>query len=215
MMRWWNARTFRVPVLFAALALLLTACPEDPPEVVDDDDVVDEPADGFLTLSTGSTGGTYFPLGGAIAGVWSGELPGVNVSTQATGASVENLRLLDAGEVDIGWAVNGVAATAFEGTGEFEGEPIDDLHVLGNIYAEVMQVVARADTGIETIDDMAGHPRCGVAVVDGTATAGDAVRADHARRAGEPERHLLDVDPSLVWKVDRAGALGDGRTLVE
>ena len=152
MMRWWNAGMVRVPVLVAAVALLLTACPEDPEEVVDEPD-----ADVFLTLSTGSTGGTYFPLGGAIAGVWSGELAGVNVSTQATGASVENLRLLEAGEVDIGWAVNGVALDAFEGTGEFEGEQMDDLMVLGNIYAEVMQVVARADTGIETIDDMAGQ----------------------------------------------------------
>jgi uncharacterized protein len=139
---------FRVPVLVAAVALLLTACPEDP-------EVVDEPAEVFLTMATGSTGGTYFPLGGAMAGVWTGEIDGVRVSTQATGASVENLRLLQAGELELIMAVNGVAADALEGTGEFEGEE-HDFTFLGNVYAEVTQVIARADSGIESVEDMAG-----------------------------------------------------------
>jgi hypothetical protein len=105
---------------------------------------------------------------------------------------VENLRLLEAGEVDIGWAVNGVAVDAFEGTGEFEGEAMDDLMVIGNIYAEVMQVVARADTGIETIDDMAGHR-----VAIGPPGSGTEVLA----------RQLLELlhptlDPDGLWSVE-------------
>ena len=127
---------------------------EDEEEEVDDDPPADVDAQA-LTLGTGSTGGTYFPLGGAIAGVWNGHVDGASVSTQATGASVENVRLLQAGELNLAMAVNGVAADAYAGEGEFEGEDID-LAVLGNVYGEVMQVVARADAGIETIDDMDG-----------------------------------------------------------
>ena len=162
--------------LLALAALALAACeeaveevdevdaveetPDDDVDEDPDDDVVEdpdpEPGDMNLTLGTGSTGGTYFPLGGAIAGVWSGEVDGVNVSTQATGASVENVRLISAGELDLAMAVNGVAADAFAGEGEFEGED-HNWNALGNVYGEVMQVVARADAGIETIADMEGQ----------------------------------------------------------
>lgn len=168
--------------LLAIAALALAACAEDAEDVadVDDDDDVDEveeepdddpddepedepedepapePGDMALTLGTGSTGGTYFPLGGAIAGVWSGEVDGVSVSTQATGASVENVRLISAGELDLAMAMNGVAADAFASAGEFEGEE-HTWNALGNVYGEVMQVVARADAGIETIADMEGQ----------------------------------------------------------
>ncbi|QBI19414.1 TAXI family TRAP transporter solute-binding subunit [Egibacter rhizosphaerae] len=128
---------------------------EEPDDEEPDDE---EPAadEAHLTLGTGSTGGTYYPLGGAIAGVWSTEIDGVNVSTQATGASVENARLITAGELDVGMAVNGVAADAYAGEGEFEGED-HDFNIVGNVYGEVMQVVAREDSGIETIADMEGQ----------------------------------------------------------
>ncbi|MFS8513092.1 MAG: TRAP transporter substrate-binding protein, partial [Planifilum fulgidum] len=59
-----------------------------------------------LSLATGSTGGTYYPLGGAIANVWNKNVEGVNVTAQATGASVENLALLARGEAHLAMAVN-------------------------------------------------------------------------------------------------------------
>lgn len=139
----------------AAAALVLAACNGD--DVADDP--VDEPAadaPGFLTMATGSTGGTYFPLGGAMAGVWNDNLDNVRIGTQSSGASVENLRLLDAGEVQLVMAVNGVATTAIAGEGAFEEDGPLDFAFLGNIYAEVTQIVARADAGIESIEDMAG-----------------------------------------------------------
>jgi uncharacterized protein len=161
-------RPLRLAAAVAASALLLTACNGngngDDVEVDDADPTADETeddeeaADGdrpdFLTLATGSTGGTYFPLGGAMAGVWNDNIEDLRVSTQSSGASVDNLQLLDAGEVELIMAVNGVAADAMEGEGDF-GEPLD-FAFLGNIYGEVMQVVAHGDSGIESIEDMEG-----------------------------------------------------------
>lgn len=220
-------RTVRLLAVLGVMALLLTACPEedvavddpdpdpdepevDEPEDVDDDDDgeieaadpdVDaaDPDTQFLTLGTGSTGGTYFPLGGAIAGVWTGELDGVQVSTQATGASVENLRLLAGGELDLAMAVNGVAADAYEGTGEFEGEDIDVM-ALGNVYGEVMQVVARADAGIETIDDMDG-----MRIAIGPPGSGTEVLARQLL-----EYHDIDPDNDIESFSDTFGDAADG-----
>jgi hypothetical protein len=141
-----------VPAALAALALT-TACAPD------GDGNGDDPGDSGVVsdmrLATGSTGGTYFPLGGGMAQVWTNEIEGLRVSTQATGASVENLRLLQAGEVELIMAVNGVAVDAYNGVNTFEGEE-HDFVALGNVYGEVMQVIARADAGVETIEDLAG-----------------------------------------------------------
>lgn len=114
-----------------------------------------------LTMGTGSTGGTYFPLGGAMQGVWNDndDATGVRVSTQSSGASVENLQLLGNGEVDMMMAINGTAESAFEGDLEAEdGQAVDpgDIQFLGNVYGEVTQIVATADSGIESVEDMQG-----------------------------------------------------------
>ncbi|MQA04922.1 MAG: TAXI family TRAP transporter solute-binding subunit [Streptosporangiales bacterium] len=112
---------------------------------------------GQLTMATGSTGGTYFPLGGEIAQKWTSEIKGVNVSTQASGASVENLKLLDQGEVDLIMAINGLSSQASEGKGaEFEGKPVEDIVSLGNVYHEVYQMVASKKSGIKTFADLKG-----------------------------------------------------------
>ncbi len=54
-----------------------------------------------LTLATGGTSGVYFPLGGAIGQVLSAKSNGaLSITAQATGASGENMRLVEAGDVD-------------------------------------------------------------------------------------------------------------------
>ncbi|WP_199036886.1 TAXI family TRAP transporter solute-binding subunit [Glycomyces salinus] len=108
-----------------------------------------------MVLGTGSVGGTYYPLGGGIAQMWSGAIDGLRVSTQATGASVENIKLLQDDEIQLAMSINGTATQAVNGEGDFEGEEIE-LAFLGNIYPEVMQIVATADSGIETVTDLAG-----------------------------------------------------------
>jgi uncharacterized protein len=141
----------RLGGVLAAMTLVVAGCGDDDGDTTADDGE----APPFLTMATGSTGGTYFPLGGAMAQIWSNEIDGLRVSTQATGASVENLRLLAAEEVDLIMAVNGVAATALAGEGDFAGED-HDITFLGNVYGEVNQIVARADAGISTIEDLEG-----------------------------------------------------------
>jgi hypothetical protein len=131
----------------AALAMVAAGCGDDGGGDV-------------LTFGTGSTGGTYFPLGGAMAGVWNDndDATGVRISTQSSGASVENLQLLGNGEVDLMMAVNGTAETALAGELDADGETVDpgDIQFLGNVYGEVTQIVATASSGIESIEDMAG-----------------------------------------------------------
>lgn len=109
-----------------------------------------------LLFATGGTAGTYYPLGGAIAQVWNEKVPGVHVTVQATGASVENIRLLSKGEADLALAVNNVADDAYNGKGEFKDKPVKNFQAVGIVYPEVIQVIVRADSDLKTIADLKG-----------------------------------------------------------
>ncbi len=55
-----------------------------------------------LTMGTGGTAGTYYPFGGAMSQIISDNSNGtVNITAQSTGASIENINLLAAGDVDL------------------------------------------------------------------------------------------------------------------
>ncbi len=109
-----------------------------------------------LLMGTGSQGGTYFPLGAEMANVWNEHIDSINVTSTESGASVENLAKISRGEFDLGMSVNLPAVDAYEGTGEFAGNAVDNFAFIGHIYPEVMQIVTREATGVATIADLAG-----------------------------------------------------------
>ncbi|MBU9711456.1 TAXI family TRAP transporter solute-binding subunit [Evansella tamaricis] len=141
-------KIFSMFALLIASALVLAACGGD--------DGVDL---GNLQLGTGSTGGTYYPLGGEMATVINNNIEGYedfDLSAVASGASVENLSEIGQGGFELGMTVHLPALDALNGEGDFEGGSIDNFGFMGHIYPEVMQIVTPADSGIETIADLAG-----------------------------------------------------------
>lgn len=111
-----------------------------------------------LTMATGGVAGTYFPLGGVMAQVISERSGVVNITAQATGASVENVNLVDMGEADLALVQNDIAYFAFTGSGipSFEGNQITNFRAIANLYPEVLHVVAQADLGVESMADLLG-----------------------------------------------------------
>ncbi|MGB4338325.1 MAG: TAXI family TRAP transporter solute-binding subunit [Bacillota bacterium] len=110
----------------------------------------------YLILATGGTAGTYYPLGGAIANIANKRIPGMNMTAQATGASVENMRLVSSGEVDLAIVQNDVAYQAYNGEEAFAGKPIKNFGVVSALYPEVIQFVVAADGPIKTWEDVKG-----------------------------------------------------------
>ncbi len=110
-----------------------------------------------LVMGTGSTGGTYFALGGAMANAINDKLADqkITITAQSTGASVENVNLINAGEMDLGIAMNNVAANAFDGVGAFS-TPVTNVSSIGVVYNEVYQIVANASTGAKNVEDLKG-----------------------------------------------------------
>lgn len=145
----------------------------------------------FLSIATGGTSGTYYPLGGDIANLFNTTIPDVKANAQATGGTAENLRLINAGDAELGTVQNDVSAYAFEGTDSFDGEVIDTFSVVTSLYPEVVQLVARADAGIDTIKDLAGKR-----VSVGAAGSGTYFNAVHMLEAAGMS--LDDIDEQFL-----------------
>lgn len=104
-------------------------------------------------LGTGSQGGTYYPLGGELANIWNDHLDGSFTNTE-TGASVENLATMRDDEMDLGMTVHVPANEAINGEGDFDDEPVDNVAFIGHIYPEIVQIITRENTDIESIEDI-------------------------------------------------------------
>jgi TRAP transporter TAXI family solute receptor len=114
-------------------------------------------AGSFVNVLTGSTGGVYYPLGVALAGVIGKAMPSLKTSVQATKGSVENLNLLEAERGDIAFTLGDSLADAWKGNADagFKS-PLKKLRGIAAIYPNYIHVVARADSGIRTLADLKG-----------------------------------------------------------
>ena len=111
----------------------------------------------FLSIATGGTGGTYYPLGGAMAKIFNENIPGVNANAQSTGASAENVNLVAQGEAELAFVQNDVTYYAWTATETFADKtPVTHIRGMAMLYPEVIQVIATKDSGITSIEDLRG-----------------------------------------------------------
>lgn len=109
-----------------------------------------------LILATGGTSGTYYPYGGAMAQIFNTKIPKMNVTAQATGASAENIKLVNKGEAELAIVQNDVMDYAYKGIDIFNGEKFQNFRTIATLYPEVVQIIVSPDSGINTVADMKG-----------------------------------------------------------
>lgn len=110
----------------------------------------------FLTIATGGTAGTYFPLGGALAEIWNKNIAKMNANATATGASAANIAMLAKGEVDVIFVQNDAAYYALNDLEIYKGKGTKNIRGLACLYNETVQLVALQDSGIKTVKDLKG-----------------------------------------------------------
>ncbi len=109
-----------------------------------------------LTMGTGGTAGVYYPLGGAISQVLSSKSDGAySVTAQTTGASGENMRLIEAKEVDLAILQNDIAHAAYNGLAPFKNK-LENVRAIARLYPEYVHVVASKDSGVMKLEDFKG-----------------------------------------------------------
>ena len=127
-----------------------------------------EASAGQVTIATGNSTGVYYVLGGGIASLMSAKTK-LKATAAETGASVQNIQQLAAGQYDIAFSLADTAADAIAGKGAFK-EP-QKVQALGRIHSNYTQVVVRKASGIKTLEDMkgkrisTGSPKSGTEVI--------------------------------------------------
>lgn len=108
-----------------------------------------------MSIATGTTGGVYYPLGGALANFLSRGIPGMSATAEVTGGSVANFQLLGAGRVGMLFGQVDAAVDAITGAGPFRGRAVP-ARAIAVLYTNRMQIVTTAATGIRTVADLRG-----------------------------------------------------------
>ena len=137
-------------LMAAALLLALAGCGSAKPAAPAAGKV-----DADYIYATGGTGGTYYPLGGAISGIIN-KYTGSNITVNSTGASVENCRLISKGDADMGFSQSDVTYYALEGTNAFKDTgKLTGLKTVAAIFPEVIHIITN-DPSINSPADLKG-----------------------------------------------------------
>ncbi|MBN9259865.1 MAG: TAXI family TRAP transporter solute-binding subunit [Hyphomicrobium sp.] len=108
-----------------------------------------------LSITTGGTGGVYYPLGGGFASIIGKNIPNTTAAAEVTGGSVANLQLIGSGRADIAFTQVDAAWDAVSGLDKFKSGklPVQSLVVM---YPNHMHVVTIDGTGVTKIEDLKG-----------------------------------------------------------
>jgi len=107
-----------------------------------------------ISIGTGGTGGLFYIIGAGMAEVLNKNMPDATARAEVTGASVENIRRVAAGQMTFGFSSSSTLYEASVGETPFqEALPVSAIAYL---YPAVLQIATTADTGIKTIKDLAG-----------------------------------------------------------
>jgi TRAP transporter TAXI family solute receptor len=157
-----------------------------------------------LSIGTGDPGGVYFPLGGAVASVLAKALPGLHATVEVTGGSVDNIRLIAAGQSDLGFTMADAAMDAMQGQDKFKNNKVP-LQALLVVYPNRMHVVTIEGTGIDNLADLKGKR-----VSTGSPGSATEIMASRALEATGFDKDA-DIKRERLGVVESVNALTDRR----
>ena len=160
-----------------------------------------------VLLGTATPGGGFPVYGQALAETINETDSSLEVRTQNTKGSTENVPLLEAGQLDLGLVQGEVAHEAFNGIGRSPA----DLRIFTAMYVTAGMFVVRGDSPYRTIADLVGRPVAFGArgsgliilaryVLDGLGLDRDRdFRAVLLDAAGDGPRMVLDGSVAALW----------------
>jgi len=105
-----------------------------------------------IKLMTGPQGGSWYPLGGAIANI--DKKAGIDVQV-LPGAGIANVKAVQMGKADMGFGNSISTVDGVAGREPFE-KKMDNVCNVASLYPQYFQIVANADSGIESMADTKG-----------------------------------------------------------
>lgn len=113
----------------------------------------------FITIGTGGQTGVYYQVGGSVCRLVNRNTGDHGIKcTHTTGGSVDNINGIRNGDLDFGVAQSDWQYHAYNGTAPdvFPDGKFEELRAVFSVHPEPFTVVARADSGIKTFEDLKG-----------------------------------------------------------
>ena len=137
-----------------SLSLALAACNGNDDKENGGTDATEGLETNIVTIATGGASGPYNIIGTTLADQYVKEFD-VNSRTQTTGASVENINLLEQGKAEMAFVMSDALSQAVNGEVSFK-EPIKNVSQIATLYPNVVQIITKEGSGIKTIEDLKG-----------------------------------------------------------
>lgn len=110
----------------------------------------------IIGIAAGGTGGTYYPMSAAIAEIITHDVKGVkNATAQVTGASFENVRLIQKGYCQFTITNAASVYAGYNGLSPFK-KKLDKLRTICWAHGSDLHLVTKGNSGIKTINDIKG-----------------------------------------------------------
>lgn len=112
----------------------------------------------FITIGTGGQTGVYYVVGQSICRLVNRETAdhGLRCTAPSTGGSIANINAIKAGDMTMGVAQSDWQFHAYNGSSDYEGDAFPELRAVFGVHPEPFTVVARADSGVTTFEELAG-----------------------------------------------------------
>ncbi len=159
----------------------------------------------FLSVATGGTGGVYYPYGGGVAKLISEKISGVQATAEVTGASIDNLKLLQQGRADLAFTLADTLAEAVKGTGPFAATGPVPARTIAILYQNFTHIVALDEGGIASVRDLRGRR-----VSVGSPGSGTELIASRVLDAAGLDAHT-DIRRQALGVAESVNALRDGK----
>ena len=106
-----------------------------------------------LLIGSTSASSSHYGYFVAVGQLINENADGVSASVVETGATMDNLRRMQRGQVDLGLVTTNTALHALEGRNAFEGDP-QDLSLMWVYTISPQNVIVRSDAGVDSLDGL-------------------------------------------------------------
>lgn len=124
-----------------------------------------------LSIATAGTGGVMYVYGGGIAKIVSEHVPNTEMTAEVTPGTVDNMKLLTRGAVDLALMTGDVLDDAVHRRDAFARAPVSPARSIATLYAQPVHVATFDDLGIRRLADLRGRRVSTGAPGSGTETA--------------------------------------------
>ena len=110
-----------------------------------------------MRLGAAGIGGTYYTFCNSFAELAMKDDPDYEIEVRSTAGSSANLRLLSENYVKLAIAQSDLTNDAYYGTGTFKHtKKYQGYSAIAGLYQEACQIIVKADSGIESLEDLQG-----------------------------------------------------------